>query len=88
MSAMPTNAPRDIVMALLSSRAFGATICPSEVARVLAKTREASSSEWRPLMPIVHDTVDVLLAEGKIQLSWKGLPLATRSGPYRIRSRP
>jgi hypothetical protein len=36
------------------------------------------------MMPIVHAAVDQLVAEGQIQLSWKGQMLTTRGGPYRI----
>lgn len=71
---------RDAVLALLARRAPGATICPSEVARALA-----DGDDWRGAMPAVHDAVDTLLAEGRVALSWKGRPLATRAGPYRIR---
>jgi hypothetical protein len=35
-------------------------------------------------MPLVHAAVDSLCEEGRVQLSWKGKPLTTRNGPYRI----
>jgi len=35
-------------------------------------------------MPTVHATIDGMLAENLVQLSWKGEPLARRKGPYRI----
>ena len=35
-------------------------------------------------MPAVHHAVDTLVAEGLVRLSWKGKPLTTRTGPYRI----
>ncbi|QNE32972.1 DUF3253 domain-containing protein [Sphingomonas sp. NBWT7] len=71
------NDPRAATLALLASRAAGATICPSEVARAIAP-------DWRGAMPAVHAAVDALLRDGLVQLSWKGRPLPTRSGPYRI----
>jgi hypothetical protein len=67
---------------LLATRAPGATICPSEIARQLAASGPAP--DWRALMPTVHAAVDALVAEGQISLSWKGKALAARDGPYRI----
>lgn len=67
------------VLALLASRLPEATICPSEVARAISP-----DAEWRDAMPAVHSAVDRLLAEGSVQLSWKGQPLAARDGPYRV----
>jgi hypothetical protein len=64
-------------MSLLARRATDATICPSEVARAIA-------SDWRDAMPAVHAAIDGLVRDGLVQLSWKGRPLASRSGPYRI----
>lgn len=79
------NDPRAVIVALLSARNAGATLCPSEAARTLAKA-QACPADWRSLMPDVHAAVDRMLAEGEIRLSWKGQPLALRTGPYRIHS--
>ena len=70
---------RDITMTLLSARARGATIRPSEVARALTL-----SDDWRGAMPMVHAAVDHLLAEDRVEISWKGQSLENRAGPYRI----
>ncbi|WP_010163364.1 DUF3253 domain-containing protein [Sphingomonas sp. PAMC 26617] len=70
--------PKAATLALLERRAPGATICPSEVARVIAE-------DWRSAMPAVHEAIDELVSDGLMQLSWKGQLLGTRSGPYRIR---
>ena len=79
-------AVRDAVLALCDARAPGATVCPSEVARALANAADGgAAADWRGQMPTVHGAVDRLVAEGLVQLSWKGKPLATRAGPYRIR---
>ena len=75
-----TVAARETVLALLNARSPEATVCPSEVARAIA-----SGKGWRETMPDIHAAVDRLLEEGMVQLSWKGRPLAKRSGPYRIR---
>jgi hypothetical protein len=70
--------PREVILGLLARRAAGATICPSEVARML------SPKDWRGAMSSVHAAIDGLVRDGSVRLSWKGQPLATRSGPYRI----
>ncbi|MFS0738119.1 DUF3253 domain-containing protein [Sphingomonas sp. 1P06PA] len=69
--------PRAETLSMLARRAPDATICPSEVARMIAP-------DWRGAMPAVHAAIDGLVADGLVRLSWKGRPLATRSGPYRI----
>jgi len=66
-------------MALLADRASGATVCPSEVARVLV-----CDGNWRDAMPLVHTAIDGLHADGAVVLSWKGRQLHRRVGPYRI----
>ena len=73
-------------LALLTRRAAGATICPSEVARALAANAggKPAAIGWRDEMPVVHAAVDRLVTEGAVQLSWKGEVLKERGGPYRI----
>jgi hypothetical protein len=76
-------------LALLDQRAATATICPSEVARAVAAAAGppasgAAEPDWRGTMPTVHAAVDILLAAGRVRLSWKGAPMAQRDGPYRI----
>lgn len=70
-------------MALVAKRSPAATVCPSEVARTLAEGPDTDA--WRDAMPAVHAAVDQLVADGMVTLSWKGAPLSTRDGPYRIR---
>jgi hypothetical protein len=82
------RAASETVLALLARRASGATICPSEVARALADAAAPSGAGWRDLMPIVHGAIDQLLDDDIVSLSWKGKPLATRTGPYRIAHAP
>jgi len=76
---MSVEEARTMLLGLLAARQPGATICPSEVARAVA-----GQGDWRVAMPVVHASVDELLARGRIQLSWKGKTMQTRSGPYRI----
>jgi hypothetical protein len=82
----PLQQARDVAITLLSGRGAGATICPSEIARKLAAGDHDDAGGWRGKMPMVHAAVDALLAERRIQLSWKGRRLRARSGPYRIGS--
>lgn len=72
---------------MLASRTPGTTICPTEVARRIAR-REKLDDDWRNAMPLVHAAADELLAVGSVQLSWKGQPLPLREGPYRIALHP
>lgn len=82
---MVTKDARNETLVLLNRRAPTSTICPSEVARALA-ARELAM-DWRTAMPVVHAAIDQLMAEGVVQLSWRGKALKTRAGPYRIRRR-
>jgi hypothetical protein len=77
----PTDA-RTAMLTLLTRRAPSATLCPSEVARVIAQA--AGRTDWRPEMAGVHAAVDALVAQGVVRLSWKGSELSARAGPYRI----
>lgn len=66
------------VLSLVAERGAGKTVCPSEVARMLG------GAAWRAQMPQVHAAVDALVADGAVRLSWQGVPLSARAGPYRI----
>ena len=79
-SPRPAGDARNATLALLEARASGATVCPSEVARVLA----GDGGDWRAAMPVVHAAVDAMVADGAVRLSWKGAAMAVRAGPYRI----
>ncbi len=69
--------PGAATLSLLARHAPDATICLSEVARAIAL-------DWRGAVPAVHAAINGLVRDGPVRLSWKGRPLATRSGPYRI----
>jgi hypothetical protein len=78
-AALVTGSARSVILGLLADRTDDASICPSEVARALG------AENWREHMAVVHDTIDLLLQEGLVRLSWKGRTLPARAGPYRIR---
>ena len=75
--------PEAAILALLGERAEGATICPSEAARRIA----GPQGDWRAEMAAVHAAADALHDRGAIALSWKGVPMQKRRGPYRIARR-
>ena len=75
--------PAEAILALLAERAEGATICPSEAARLIA----GPEGDWRAEMDAVHAATDRLLEQGTIALSWKGEAKQKRRGPYRIARR-
>lgn len=75
--------PEQAIRALLDERAEGATICPSEAARLLA----GPQGDWRAEMEAVHAAVDALADAGALRLSWKGVEMQKRRGPYRIARR-
>ena len=82
MNSFDVERASAMIVSMLANRAADATLCPSEVARALVV--ENKSEEWRTAMPVVHAAADALLHSGSVKLSWKGKPLKTRSGPYRI----
>lgn len=73
----------EAILALLAERAEGATICPSEAARLLA----GPQGDWRAGMEAVHAAVDALAEAGALRLSWQGADMQKRRGPYRIARR-
>ncbi len=75
--------PQEAILSLLAQRREGATICPSEAARLVA----GPHGDWRAEMERVHAATDALMAEGAIALSWKGEAKQKRRGPYRIARR-
>lgn len=69
---------------LLRARAEDASVCPSEVARVL------NGEDWRPLMSDVRALAAQWVADGVVEVTQKGEvvdPLTAR-GPIRLRRGP
>lgn len=80
--------PRDLdvqleeaILALLQRRARGASICPSEAARVVG------GEEWRPLMERSRRAARRLVAAGSVEIIQQGRVVdpSTARGPIRIR---
>ena len=71
------------VLVLLDQRAPGATICPSEVARLLG------GDGWRDLMEPTREAARRLVEGGKVEVLQHGIVVdaAAARGPIRIRRR-
>lgn len=84
MHTLPEATPCDATLILLGSRSQTATVCPSEVARALARSRDGDDADWRSFMPEVHAAVEAMVKDGRVRLSWKGQACPVRAGPYRL----
>ena len=75
------------IRALLRERGPGKTICPSEVARVLAAAN-GDAAAWRPLMDRVRTIAAKLAQRGEVLITQKGeaVDALTARGPIRIRN--
>jgi hypothetical protein len=71
----------DTIIALLTQRDQGKTICPSDAARALAGDRV------RPLMQPVRDAAIELADQGRIEVTQRGAVIDPRTarGPIRYR---
>ncbi len=71
------------IASLLDARDRDATICPSEVARMLEPDDEAV---WRASMPRVRETAARLAAAGKVRITRGGVVVDALApgGPIRI----
>lgn len=72
-----------MILALLSQRSPGATICPSDAARhVYAGADEG----WRALMQPARDAAAMLADEGAVEVFQRGqvVDIRTATGPVRI----
>jgi len=81
---IPPQRYEDIILALLGARADGATICPSEAARAVARD---AGTEWRPLMAATREAACRLAAAGRIVVTQRGVPVdpLQARGPIRLR---
>ena len=75
---------------LLDERATGATVCPSEVARLVAsRCGEADEDAWRGLMEPARAAARRLVAADRVDIVQGGHVVdgSTARGPIRIRRR-
>ena len=75
------------VVELLSARASGATICPSEAARAVSAERGEADDAWRELMEPARAAARRLVAAGDVVITQKGQVVdpSTAKGPIRVR---
>ncbi len=70
---------RACILALAAQRGAGKSICPSEVARLLAP------DDWRAWMPAVREAAFALAEEGRVVVTQRGKPVGRAArGPIRI----
>jgi len=75
------RALEEAIVELLASRASGATICPSEAARLVAP------DDWRPLMEPARRAARRLVAADQVEITQGGRVVdpSTAKGPIRVR---
>lgn len=75
------------ILDLLNERARGATICPSEAARLVALHRGLPDESWRELMEPARSAARRLVANGSVVITQKGAVVdpSTANGPIRLR---
>lgn len=73
-----------VILRLLSQRASGGSICPSDAARA------ARLDNWRDLMDEVRAAAGRLAAQGRVDVTQGGqlVDIASARGPVRIRRHP
>lgn len=74
------QAIEETILALLSRRDRGKTICPSEAARALAE-------DWRPLMDAVREQAYAMADRGDLEVTQKGAVVDGRTARGAIRLR-
>ncbi len=70
------------IATMVAARAEGATICPSEVARILA----GDDGPWRELMPAVREAAARLVSRGLLSVTRHGEEVdpVVGGGPIRL----
>jgi len=77
------------ITTLLDDRPGGATICPSEAARLVASGQGSGRDDWRDLMEPARAAAHRLVADGHLEIVQRGTVVdpSTAKGPIRIRRR-
>jgi hypothetical protein len=70
------------ILDLLAARGPGKTICPSDAARALG-----GDDGFRPLMPLVRQAAQTLVAAGRLEVTQRGRPVDIRTARGAIRLR-
>lgn len=75
---MAPLSPEEAIRRALAARKPGATICPTDAARLL------SPADWRAALPAIHGAARALASAGEVSLSRRGVPVEDPQGAYRI----
>lgn len=77
------------ITTLLDERARGATICPSEAARLVAHDQGIDDDRWRNLMEPARAAARRLVAAGQVEIMQRGrvVDQSAAKGAIRIRRR-
>ena len=81
----PDEQIEQALLAIAQRRGWGASACPSEVARQLRP------KGWRDLMPSIRRVAAGLAQRGELDITQRGLPVAPTEpfkGPIRFRLKP
>ena len=83
------HALESAITSLLGERAGGATICPSEAAKLVAHDQGADDDHWRSLMEPARAAARRLVAAGEVEIVQRGRVVdpSTAKGAIRIRRR-
>lgn len=83
------HALQSAIATLLDERAIGATICPSEAARLVARNQGVADDGWVDLMEPARAAARRLVAAGEVEIVQRGRVVdpSTAKGAIRIRRR-
>ncbi|MFN3371387.1 MAG: DUF3253 domain-containing protein [Sphingomonadaceae bacterium] len=73
----PALSPEAAIRAALARRRAGATICPTDAARLMG-------ADWRTHLAVVHAAARQMAAAGEVLLTERGVGVARPTGAYRI----
>lgn len=75
------------IVSLLAARKSGATICPSEAARVVAGNEGLAEDQWRALMEPARRAARRLVTSGQVEITQGGRVVdpSTARGAIRVR---
>lgn len=74
----PPLSAEEAIREALARRRPGASICPTDAARLLA------GMQWRERLPEVHAAARAMAAAGEVRLTQRGVPVSDPRGAYRI----
>lgn len=70
----PDDLVASAILATISARGEGKTICPTDAARALAQSRGEDNLAWRRWLSPVRNTAKALARQGRLVIYRKGKP--------------